>query len=309
MKRTLLLAAAFSIACGPALAQENPRRPNPPEPVENQRPDADGTASPDRGILFHPENVASDGSVAVEGQRIDYRAVAGTIIVHPKGWDDAAWRARAATPPGPGTQGQLGEEDKNPQAEASMFYVAYFRKGAPSASRPITFLYNGGPGSSTVWLHMGAFGPRRIVTSDHEHTPAAPYDVVDNAFSLLDASDLVFIDAPGTGFSRIAGKDKEKAFWGVDADAYAFSQFILGFLSKYGRWNSPKYLFGELRHAAFGGGGQPAPVERRRRFQRGHPALANPQFRHRRRWPGEQSRDRPGLCRRLADLRRDRLVP
>ena len=245
MKKALLLAAAFSIASGPALGQESPRRPNPPQPVENQRPDGTRTASPDRGVLFQSESVASDGSVAVEGQRIDYRAVAGTIIVHPKGWDDAAWRARAATPPGPGTQGQLGEEDKNPQAEASMFYVAYFRKGAPSASRPITFLYNGGPGSSTVWLHMGAFGPRRIVTSDHEHTPAAPYDVVDNAFSLLDASDLVFIDAPGTGFSRIAGKDKEKAFWGVDADAYAFSQFILGFLSKYGRWNSPKYLFGE----------------------------------------------------------------
>jgi carboxypeptidase C (cathepsin A) len=245
MKKALLLAAAFSIAAGPALAQESPRRPGPPEPLENQRPDATRTASPDRGVLFQSESVGSDGSVAVEGQRIDYRAVAGTIIVHPKGWDDAAWRARSATPPGPGTQGQLGEEDKNPQAEASMFYVAYFKKGAPSAGRPITFLYNGGPGSSTVWLHMGAFGPRRIVTSDHEHTPAAPYNVVDNAFSLLDASDLVFIDAPGTGFSRIAGKDKEKAFWGVDADAYAFSQFILGFLSKYGRWNSPKYLFGE----------------------------------------------------------------
>jgi carboxypeptidase C (cathepsin A) len=75
--------------------------------------------------------------------------------------------------------------------------------------------------------------------------PAAPYSVVDNAYSLLDASDLVFIDAPGTGFSRIAGKDKEKAFFGVDPDAHAFSQFIMGFLSKYGRWNSPKYLFGE----------------------------------------------------------------
>ena len=126
-----------------------------------------------------------------------------------------------------------------------MFYVAYFRKGVPSADRPITFLYNGGPGSSSVWLHMGAFGPRRVVTADDSHTPAAPYRTVDNAYSLLDASDLVFIDAPGTGFSRIAGKDKEKAFLGVDPDAHAFSEFIKGFLSKYGRWNSPKYLFGE----------------------------------------------------------------
>ena len=96
-----------------------------------------------------------------------------------------------------------------------------------------------------MWLHMGAFGPRRVVTADDTHTPAAPYPVVNNDFSLLDASDLVFVDAPGTGFSRIAGKDKEKAFWGVDADAHAFADFIVQFLAKYGRWNSPKYLFGE----------------------------------------------------------------
>jgi carboxypeptidase C (cathepsin A) len=84
-----------------------------------------------------------------------------------------------------------------------------------------------------------------VRTADDAHTPASPYQVVDNAYSLLDASDLVFVDAPGTGFSRIAGKDKEKSFWGVDPDAYAFSEFITEFLSQYGRWNSPKYLFGE----------------------------------------------------------------
>ncbi len=139
--------------------------------------------------------------------------------------------------------GEEGAEGRNPTAEASMFYVAYFKNGG--GSRPVTFLYNGGPGSATVWLHMGAFGPRRIVTATDAHTPAAPYSLVNNASSLLDATDLVFIDAPGTGFSRIAGKDKEKAFFGVDQDAYAFGEFISQFLSKYGRWNSPKYLFGE----------------------------------------------------------------
>ena len=126
-----------------------------------------------------------------------------------------------------------------------MFYVAYFKSGNKGAARPVTFLYNGGPGSSTVWLHMGAFGPRRVVTADDSHTPAAPYPVVNNEYSLLDASDLVFVDAPGTGFSRISGKDREKAFYGVDQDAQAFADFIVQFLSKYGRWNSPKYLFGE----------------------------------------------------------------
>jgi carboxypeptidase C (cathepsin A) len=126
-----------------------------------------------------------------------------------------------------------------------MFYVAYFKRGVDPRTRPVTFLYNGGPGSSTVWLHMGAFGPVRVVTSNDSHTPPAPYGAVDNAYSLLDASDLVFIDAPGTGFSRIEGKGKEKAFYGVDQDAQAFATFITEFLTKYERWNSPKYLFGE----------------------------------------------------------------
>ncbi len=137
------------------------------------------------------------------------------------------------------------DKDKNqPKPEASMFYTAYFKQGVPSASRPITFLFNGGPGSSTVWLRMGAFGPVRVVTADGRHT-AAPYSVVNNDQSLLDACDLVFIDAPGTGFSRIAGKDKEKSFYGVDQDVDAFAQFIFQFLSQYGRWSSPKYIFGE----------------------------------------------------------------
>lgn len=92
---------------------------------------------------------------------------------------------------------------------------------------------------------MGSFGPRRVAIPDTEHKTAAPYGIADNPYSLLDVADLVFIDAPGTGFSRIRGKDKEKAFWGVDQDAQAFAHFIRRFLTKYDRWNSPKYLFGE----------------------------------------------------------------
>ena len=218
--------------------------------AEPAKPAASASASPDQGVYFKPEAVESQGSVSVEGRRIDYRAVAGSIIVHPKGWDDAAARepqslgGKPGDPPAPKPSEDEGDKP-NPKAEASMFYVAYFAKGAPALDRPITFFYNGGPGSSTVWLHMGAFGPRRVLTADDTHTPAAPYRVVDNAYSLLDATDMVFIDAPGTGFSRIAGKDKEKAFYGVDPDIYAFTQFITAFLSRYDRWNSPKYLFGE----------------------------------------------------------------
>jgi carboxypeptidase C (cathepsin A) len=211
-------------------------------PAEDKKPEGDSQRS-DAGKFepFKSESVTSNGTVTIGGQSIAYQAVAGTLIVHPKDWDDVPRDPKAdrANPAG----GDEGAEGKNPAAVASIFYVAYFKNGA--ASRPVTFIYNGGPGSATVWLHMGAFGPRRIVTATDAHTPAAPYSLVNNASSLLDASDLVFIDAPGTGFSRIAGKDKEKAFYGVDQDAYAFAQFISQFLTKYGRWNSPKYLFGE----------------------------------------------------------------
>jgi carboxypeptidase C (cathepsin A) len=191
--------------------------------------------------IFRPTEVKSTGSTTVGGRRIAYEAVAGTLVVHSKDWDDTEALEEAANP---GTKSDDEDKDK-PKGEASMFYTAYFRNGVPATRRPITFLFNGGPGSSTVWLHMGAFGPVRVVTADQRHTPAAPYSVVNNDQSLLDASDLVFIDAPGTGFSRIAGKDKEKAFYGVDQDIDAFTQFISQFLSRYGRWNSPKYVFGE----------------------------------------------------------------
>jgi carboxypeptidase C (cathepsin A) len=185
--------------------------------------------------VFTPGAVTTYGSVSVEGRQIAYRAVAGRIIVHPKGWDDSVRsgpkQASAGTPGGP--------------AVASMFYVAYLKRGASPETRPVVFLFNGGPGSSTMWLHMGAFGPMRVVTGSHTHTPAAPYSLINNAYSLLDASDLVFIDAPGTGFSRIGGKGARKAFYGTDPDAYAFSSFVIQFLTSYGRWNSPKYLLGE----------------------------------------------------------------
>jgi carboxypeptidase C (cathepsin A) len=198
--------------------------------TEAAKPDA---AKPDasKPEEFKPEQQQTKGSVSIGGNAINYDAYAGTIIVHPRDWDDVPQNA--------------DPDPKNKAAEASMFYVAYFKSDTKGAPRPITFLYNGGPGSSTVWLHMGAFGPRRVVTADDTHTPAAPYAIVNNDYSLLDATDLVFIDAPGTGFSRITGKDKEKSFYGVDPDAWAFSDFIVQFLAKYGRWNSPKYMFGE----------------------------------------------------------------
>ena len=169
------------------------------------------------------EKSVTRGSVTVNGKRIDYTTTAGTIVL----------------------------KNKKGQPTGSMFYVAYVKDGVrdPSA-RPIAFLYNGGPGSSSIWLHMGAFGPVRVISGDAHHTPPAPYNVVNNNDSLLDASDLVFIDAMGTGFSRILGKAQggvgtPKDFYGVDADGKAFAQFIYDYVSRNDRWNSPKYLIGE----------------------------------------------------------------
>ena len=237
MKRKVsvtFLSAILCMASVPLLAAA-------PTPSASSDKATEGSAEKADSGRFQPftaESHVSSGSVTIGGQNVAYQAVAGTLIVHPKEWDDVA-RDPKSEREGAASDG----ESKNPSAEASMFYVAYFKTGG--GPRPLTFFFNGGPGSSTMWLHLGAFGPKRVVTATDAHTPAAPYSLIGNSSSLLDVSDLVFIDAPGTGFSRIAGKDKEKAFFGVDPDAFAFGEFISQFLSKYGRWNSPKYIFGE----------------------------------------------------------------
>lgn len=185
------------------------------------------TATSASDDVLKPAEATSEGSVTVKGQTIRYQAVSGTLLVHPKGWDET-----------------VEDKDKT-QPRATMSYTAYFKKDVPSSQRPVVFFYNGGPGSASVWLHMGSFGPKRIVVPDHEHSEGAPYRLVNNDYSLMDVADVVFIDAPATGFGRVAGKDKAKAFFGVDQDAYAFCEFIKNFLGKFNRWNSPKYLFGE----------------------------------------------------------------
>ncbi len=190
-------------------------------------------------------DVTTQGEVDAGRQHVAYNAIAGTITVGATDVQDAQLGSDGK--PLPGTQLALSQPkdlaDTPPVAR--MFYVAYFKRDATAEDRPITFFYNGGPGSSTVWLHMGSLGPKFVETDGDQHQPAAPYKLLDNPNSLLDTSDLVFIDAPGTGFGRLVGKDAEKAFWGVDEDGGAFARFIARFITKYNRWNSPKYVFGE----------------------------------------------------------------
>src|SRR5882757_2435131 len=223
----LVFCASLAAASGPLYAREAEHEVAKSEPAAEEK---------DAPRHLADESQVTQGSSNAGNQKFAYRAEAGVLVIHLKDpLDD--------DPPPPAAD-RSGSPPPLPP-EASLSYVAYFKGDHEDAQRPITFLFNGGPGSSTVWLHMGAFGPKRVVTADDAHSRAAPYRLVDNEYSLLDASDLVFIDAPGTGFGHLRGADKEKAFWGNDPDAHAFERFIRRFPSRYGRWNSAKYLIGE----------------------------------------------------------------
>ena len=244
----LVSSAVFCLLCvAPAFAQEPMERPRPsreagPAPSASE-PAAERPSAATLRAPAMPQDSITEGSVTVGGQAIAYRAVAGTLTVGATDPQDATLGFDGKPLPDSGIK--LPDNAAEAPPTARMFYAAYFRKDAPANSRPVTFIYNGGPGSPTMWLHLGTFAPKRVVTPDTQHQEGAPYQIVPNEYSLLDVSDLVFIDAPGTGMSRTFGRNKGEAFYGVDADGHAFERFIRRFLSKYDRWNSPKYLFGE----------------------------------------------------------------
>src|SRR5277367_1678228 len=143
------------------------------------------------------------------------------------------------------TTGRLPIKRDDGKIEAEMFFVAYTLDGQDSSKRPLTFAFNGGPGSASVWLHMGALGPKRVVLQPNGFMPAAPYRVEDNPDTVLDRSDIVMIDAMSTGYSRAATAELTKKFLGVRGDVQAFGEFIRLYLSRYDRWNSPLFLLGE----------------------------------------------------------------
>ncbi|HEY5611089.1 MAG TPA: peptidase S10 [Thermoanaerobaculia bacterium] len=160
----------------------------------------------------------SKHSARIGGQSVNYTATAGTLV--------------------------LKEEDGTPKA--SLFYIAYTRDGVVDLmKRPLTFSFNGGPGSSSVWLHLGVLGPRRVEMGDVGVVSPPPHNVVDNEFSILDETDLVFIDPVTTGYSRAAEKDGEKKFHGFTGDIEAVGEFIRVWTTRNARWQSPKFLIGE----------------------------------------------------------------
>ena len=244
------------------------------------------------------QEVTTQGTLDAGGQHVLYNAIAGTITVGSTNGDDSQLGADGKPMPDTDLAASFATAKDASQAPplARIFYVAYFKRDASLDQRPITFIYNGGPGSSTVWLHMGSFGPKHVVTEMDTHLPGAPYKLADNAYSLLDVSDLVFIDMPGTGFGRLTGKDAGKAFWGIDEDGHAFGRFIKRFLSKYNRWNSPKYIFGEsygtTRSAVLS---NILENERNHRSEWSHSALADFQLHHRHRWRPRESGHRSNV--------------
>jgi len=143
------------------------------------------------------------------------------------------------------TAGRLPLKRADGKMEAEMFFVAYTLDGQDSARRPVTFAFNGGPGSASVWLHMGALGPKRVVMQPNGFMPTAPYRLEENPDTLLDRSDIVLVDAMATGYSRAATADLTKKYMGLKGDVQAFGEFIRLYLSRYERWNSPLFLLGE----------------------------------------------------------------
>jgi carboxypeptidase C (cathepsin A) len=143
------------------------------------------------------------------------------------------------------TAGTMMMRDGEDKPQALFGYTAYVADGANPSTRPLMFAYNGGPGSASIWLHMGILGPQRAVAVDAGFSPNGPFQRVDNAYSIIDEADLVMIDPVGTGFSRTVGEGKGEDFWGVDQDIRSVSDFIVRYVTENGRWASPKYVLGE----------------------------------------------------------------
>ena len=169
-------------------------------------------------VVLQPDSVTTDHTIQLGGEEIKYEAIAATLPLF---------------------------DETDGSVEAEVFHVAYLQKGVDPAERPIFFLFNGGPGSSSVWLHMGAFGPMRVLSGDAGALNPPPWRLGPNDASLLDVADLVFIDPVSTGFSRMTKGAAHEEFHGLEQDATAVARFIRLFITRHDRWQSPKYIGGE----------------------------------------------------------------
>jgi len=228
LKRHALMVFFVAACFGSASAQQPERRsaapaaqqqpqPSPATPVTRDEPGGQPPRRHEVATALEEKISQTSHVVHMDGREVRYTATTGTLPIR---LDDG-------------------------QVAARMFFVAYTRDGEDAKTRPISFLYNGGPGAATIWLHMGSFAPRRVQMADDGFQPPPPYRLVDNENSLIDVSDLVFVDAIDTGFSRAMPGVNNQQFHGQEGDIRAFGEFVNTFLSAYSRWASPKFLIGE----------------------------------------------------------------
>lgn len=184
--------------------------------TEEKKPDENSNSEPEDNLSV------THHSVTINGKAMNYTATTGTLVL----------------------KEETDKEGEKPKA--SIFFVAYTLDDVEDTSkRPVTFSFNGGPGSSSVWLHLGVLGPRRVKPDEHGNPPQPPYQLTNNEFSILDKTDLVFIDPVSTGFSRAVPGEEAKQFHGFQKDIESVGNFILLYLGRYQRWRSPKFLIGE----------------------------------------------------------------
>ena len=187
------------------------------KPADAPKPDGEATDKEEHYDVSEVPPIVTHHQIAVGGKTLNYTATAGRLPL------------------------KRGDG----KIEAEMFFVAYTLDGQDAAKRPLTFAFNGGPGSASVWLHMGALGPKRVVLQQNGFMPAAPYRIEDNPGTILDRTDIVMVDAMATGYSRAANAELTKKFLGVKGDVQAFGEFIRLYISRNDRWTSPLFLLGE----------------------------------------------------------------
>src|SRR2546423_9641520 len=245
MNKTVVLAILLRLSLPPAYAQRGGDQP-PPTPAQATWPDS--TPRVETAGANEEKISQTSHTVRLDGREIKYTATAGTLPIRLD----------------------------NGQVAARMFFVAYTKDGEDPRTRPVSFLYNGGPGAATIWLHMGSFAPKHAQMADEGFQPAPPYKLVDNENSLLDVTDVVFIDAIDTGFSRVVSGVSNQQFHGVRGDLRAFGEFIDNYLKAYDRWPSPKYLIGESYGTIRSAGLPPGPQKPHRNQVERNPPLPSP---------------------------------
>jgi len=240
----VLFLLALVLCSGTSAQQSDTSKPNEVSKSKEKKSQAQAPASPEAKApdqaptTTDAKNEMAKESPGDKDEHYDMTEVPPVVTHHQITADGKVLKYTA-------TAGRLPIKRGDGKIEAEMFFVAYTLDGQEAAKRPVTFCFNGGPGSASVWLHMGSVGPKQVVLQPNGFMPAAPYRITDNQYTILDKSDLVFVDAIATGLSRAANAEMIKKYLGVKGDIEAFGEFIRLYIARYDRWPSPLFILGE----------------------------------------------------------------